>query len=118
MCQTAAVSLAALLVERLLGLAERACRAVLRCSSLPHAGLGLLGRGRTAGSWAAFRMGSSSVWLLSCRYSGSRVRAADSSQASVASRMLRFLLGSRSIALLTALTLALRPCSVTRRCQP
>ena len=70
-------------------------------------------RGCTAGSWAAFRMGSSSVWLLSCRYSGSRVRAADSSQASVASRMLRFLLGSRSMALLTALTLALRPCNPT-----
>ena len=54
------------------------------------------------------------MWLLSWRYSGSRVRAAVSSQASVAARMLRLRDASRSTALLTALTLALRPCQAAQ----
>ena len=58
------------------------------------------------------------MWLLSWRYSGSRVRAAVSSQASVAARMLRFRDGSRSTALLTALTFALRPCQAAQHPQP
>ena len=58
------------------------------------------------------------MWLLSWRYSGSRVRAAVSSQASVAARMLLLRDGSRSTALLTALTLALRPCPAAQHPQP
>ena len=58
------------------------------------------------------------MWLLSWRYSGSRVRAAVSSQASVAARMLLLRDGSRSTALLTALTLALRPCQAAQHPQP
>ena len=57
------------------------------------------------------------MWLLSWRYSGSRVRAAASSQASVAARMLRLRDGSRSTALLTALTFALRPCQAAQHPQ-
>ena len=65
------------------------------------------------GAWAALMRGTSSAWEDSCMYSGSRVRAAASSHASVASRMGRLCDINRSTALLTGLALLLAPCNAS-----